>query len=230
MPVTRMTKDNGTVIKLGPMLTAEPELTITDEQLEEMATDKEGNPAFLADTIASFQVHENMGINLYRTLHGLTQNPVLQPKFAQLIDDSITATDAYQTLMTALGIPVGYVSPAGRCQEAMDQHLIASLLTLGSADPVTKEMAAVNATLVASSMCVANVELLETIGESLQDETARSAIGTAVQQLAGPSQQHLEWAKNARATMAQTLGQSKTTHKAATVAEKAFGKVKDALT
>lgn len=227
MPVTRQRKDMGTTIKLGPMLTAEPEVIMSEQRLEEVMTTKEGNPAFIADTLVSFSVHENMGINLYRTLGALTQNPVLESRFAEFLDDSMQAVDTYEELQTALGIPLGYNNPAGRCQEAMDQQLIASFLTAGGAGPIAWEMAAVNAVFVSASLCVANVEALEKIGESLQGSSARTAIGMAVAKLTGPAREHLAWATDARIAMVEAIGQSPEVQMAAEEAESAYGEAKN---
>lgn len=226
MAMTRHQKDSGTTIKPGPMSTTEPDLILTDEALEDLMVINEGNPAFIADTIVSFAVHENMGINLFRALEGMTQNPILRPRFAQMMAEARRSVEVYEQLQQHLGIPLGYISPAGRCTEAMDQSLIASFLTAGSADPLTFEMAAVNATFLASSMCVANVELLNEIASGISDEKAVAAIENAVSELEPLAREHLEWATNARIAMATTLGKSKPAEKAGNAAEAMYGKMR----
>lgn len=227
MAMQRFQKDTGTIIKPGPMLTAEPEMSVTNADIEDVMTVKEGNPAFIADTLVSFAVHERMGIQLFGMLEAQTMNPVLQPRFAKMKQDAVQSVDVYEQLQDHLGIPLTYISPAGRATESLDQHVIASFLESGSADPLTFEMAAVNATLTAASMCVANVELLDVIGAGMSDEKAIAAIENAVSELEGPAKEHLAWAKDARKAMATVLGKSKLAEKSANLAEEMYGKVKN---
>jgi hypothetical protein len=229
MPMTRFQKDTGTIIKPGPMITAEPDMIVTDEQVESVMVLEDGNPAYVADTIVSFVVHERLGLQLYKVLGGLSNNPVLQAHFARILADAEQAVEVYEQLQEHLGIPLTYISPAGRMTEGMDQHLIASFLAAGSADPMTLEMAAVNATLTAASLCVANVELLSVIADGMTDEKAVAAVRNAVSELDGPANEHLEWAKNARRAMARVLGRSKSAEKAGNLAEEMYGKVKAAV-
>lgn len=226
MPITRFQKDTGTTLKPGPMLTVEPDLEITQTDQEKMATSADGNPAFIADTVVSFYVHENMGINLFRMLESVTQNPVLRRHFLQMIEETATASEVWEQLQANLGITPGYISPAGRATEAMDQAIIDSFLKSGSADPLTLEMAAINATFTAASMCVANVNLLKAMAQATSDDVVASAMQSAVAQLEPTANKHLDWATNARTVMATSLGKSKTAFEAATFAEEVYGRLK----
>jgi hypothetical protein len=229
MTMTRFRKDTGTIIKPGPMITAEPDMIVTDEQIEAVMVLEDGNPAFVADSIVSFVVHERLGIQLYKVLTGLSNNPVLKARFKEFLADSEQAVDVYEQLQEHLGIPLAYIPPTARMTEGMDQKIIESFLNSGSADPIALEMAAINAVLTASSLCVANVELLGVIADGMTDEKAVAAVRNAIAELEGPAVEHVEWAKNARRAMARILGRSKTAEKATNMAEEMYGAVKAAL-
>src|SRR4051794_10325031 len=116
LTLTRVTKDMGSTVKPGPMVVAEPDQTIDDEVLNELGTASDSglNMAMLADLVVAMAVHENMGVNLYRTLQTIAVNPMLRSAYADFEQDSIDAVAIHAGLMETLGIPMYYVSPAAR--------------------------------------------------------------------------------------------------------------------
>jgi hypothetical protein len=108
--------------------------------------------------------------------------------------------------------------------EGLDSHMIMSLLGSGSADALTIDMKAVEMVLLASTMCVANTDLLRQIA-AVAEGDARAAIQAAVEQLEGPQMEHLEWAQATQQRMALTLVQHPITHKLAQFAEDVVAKL-----
>jgi hypothetical protein len=226
LTLTRVTKDMGSTLKPGPMVVAGPDQTMTDELLDDLGTagDSGLNMAMLADLVAAMSVHENMGVNLYRTLQTITVNPMLRSAYADFEQDAIDAVAIHAGLMETLGIPMHYISPAARLTEGMDSHMIMSFLEAGSGDQLTIDMKTVEATFLASSMCVANTELLRKIGEEAEGEAA-AAIEQAVLQLEGPQTEHLAWAQQNRERMALMLVKHPITHKVMEWTENTIAKV-----
>ena len=226
---TAVTWDTGATAKPGPMTVVHPERTVTDAELADVAAGTGLNGPFVADLLVSCAAHENMGVNLYTTLGAQTQNPMAQKQFAKFREDSRLAVGIYEELMTQLGIPVGYISQVARMTEAMDAKLVEAFLLSGSADPMTKEVKGVEAVMLASTLCVANASLLEQLCEGLDEGEAKTAMRAAVDQLAPVAAEHLEWAARMQHQMVLTQANSALAQKAANLAEKLVGKVKDVL-
>jgi hypothetical protein len=90
------------------------------------------------------------------------------------------------------------------------------------------EMAGVQATLAAATLCVAFVNLVETLGKEGQGESALR-LRAGAEQLRPGAESHVAWATGQMTTMVKTLAKHPTAHKVGQVAEKVVGKVKDAL-
>lgn len=230
MPMTRHTYDTGTVIKPGPMVTAQPDRVVLDGDLEGIAGGTTLNGGFLADVLASCAVHENMGIALFRMLGSTTNNPMLQPTYARFRGEAEASVEAWERLITRLGGRLGYISPAGRMTEGMDTKMIEAFQGAGSADPLTVELKGVEAVLLASTLCVANVGLVKALAASLPEgDEARDAMEEAVAALQPAAEEHLSWAAQMQQTMVLTQARSKLAQTAGAVVEELAGKVKDVL-
>jgi hypothetical protein len=230
MALTRIAPDTGALIKPGPMTVAPPDRVVLDADMAAMGADAGLNGGFLADVLASAVTHERMGMNLFRMLHSMTNNPMLQPMYSTFLGDAERSVDVYERLIGRLGGNVAYVSPAGRMTEGMDTKIIESFQGAGSADQLTVELKGVEAVLASSALCVANVGLLRTTVDALPegDET-RLAMEEAVSELEGPAHQHLEWAVTTQQTMVAAQVSSKLAQTVGAMAEEVVGKVKDAF-
>jgi hypothetical protein len=228
LTLTRVTKDMGTTIKPGPMVVAPPEQAMTDAQLKDVAAGSGLNGPFIADLVVAMAAHENMAINMYRALQNLTTNPLLKSVFADFEEDSLVAVGVHARLMTELGIPMYYISPAARLTEGLDSHMIMSFLAAGSADPLTIDLKTVEAVLLGATMCVANTSLLRNIANEAEGP-AKAALETAVAELEGPQMQHLEWAQQTQRQMVMTLVKHPATHKLMEFTEKAVASFKRAV-
>jgi hypothetical protein len=229
MTTTAVTWDTGATAKPGPMTVVNPQRAVTDDQLADVAAGTGLNGPFMADLLVSCAAHENMGVNLYKALGAQTQNPMAQKQFAKFRDDSATAVGVHEELMSQLGVPVGYISQVARMTEALDAKVLSAFLLSGSADPMTKEIKGVEASLLASTLCVANTSLLEQICEGLDEGEARNAMRTAIDQLAPVQAEHLEWAARMQHQMVLAQANSSRTQTAANLVETVVGKIKDAL-
>ena len=228
LTLTRVTRDMGATIKPGPMVVAPPEQVMTDAQLKDVAAGSDLNGPFIAELVVSMAAHENMAVNMFRALQNMTTNPLLKSVFADFEQDSLEAVGVHAQLMTDLGIPMYYVSPAARLTEGLDSHMIMSFLAAGSADPLTIDLKTVEAVLLGATMCVANTSLLRHIANEAQGP-AKAAMETAITKLEGPQSQHLEWAQKTQQQMVMTLVKHPTTHKLMEFTEKAVATFKRAV-
>jgi hypothetical protein len=228
LSLTRVTKDVGATVKPGPMIVAEPDRVVTEPEMQNVAAGSGLNGPFLADLVVSMAAHENMAVDMYRVLRTYTSNPALQGAYKAFENDSLEAVAAHVQLMTELGIPMYYISPAARMTENLDNHMIMSFLGAGSADPLTCDLKTVEAVLLGATMCVANTRLLEQIGQAA-DGDARDAIGRAVATLQGPQLEHLTWAEQTQQKMVLTMVQHPATQKLTRFAEDVIGKLRQAM-
>lgn len=229
MAMTRLQPDTGTTLKPGPMSVVHPDRLMTDDRLDQVAAGTGLNGPFLADLLASCATHENMGVNLFRSLGAITANPMFQTTYARFGQDALANVEAYEGLITRLGGQLGYISPAGRMTEAIDAKLLEAFQGAGSADPATIDLKGVEAVLLASTMCVANIGVLRRIGDGLDDGDAKSAIGEAVATIEPPSIAHLEWAARSQQALILAQANSKLAQQANQAMETVFGKIKDLL-
>ncbi len=227
---TPITWETDAVAKSGPMMVVHPEREVRDEALADVAAGTGLNGPFVADLLASCTAHERTGLNLYKALEARTNNPLAQHRFSQFQADAITAVGVLERLMEQLGVPLHYASPPARMTEIMDSKLLEAFLLTGAADQLTVELKGIEATLLASTMCVANTSLLRSLGEGLDEGSeARLAIETAVDTLLPVQEEHLEWAASMQQELVLTQARSSVAQKAGAAAEAVVGKVRDVL-
>jgi hypothetical protein len=227
-PINIVNYLTGATVKPGPMVTAPPTAIMTDDLLKDFAPGSGLNGPFVADLLAAALAHERDGVNLFRMLAAISQNPALIAKFGQLAEESMQASKQWSQLITTLGGSDQYASPPGRLTETMDNKIVESFLGTGSADPLSIEMAAVQAALLASTLCVAFVDLLIALSEEADDESSQS-MQQAAQPLQATAAEHVAWANQQLHTMAITLAKHHLAQTIGQAAEKMVGKVKDAL-
>ena len=229
MAQTKITKDTGATIKPGPMVVAGPEQVVADDDLAQVAAGSGLNGPFVADPVASMAAHENDGIALFRALGAMTANPMLQAKYRQMRQDAEQAVGAYESLITTLVGRVSYISPAARMTECLDGKILEAFLGSGAADPLVLELKGIEAVLLASTLCVANVSLLDQIATGVDDGPVKTALERAVGELRGPSEEHLEWAASTQRTMVLSQARSALAQKGMAAMETVVGKIKDVL-
>jgi rubrerythrin len=227
-PINIVTFLTGSTVKPGPMVTAVPDLIVQDDDLASFAAGSGLNSPFVADLLGAAIAHERDGVNLFRMLAATSNNPVLIKKFGDLADEAMQASKVWAELIVGLGGNPNYVSPPGRMTETMDAKIVESFLGAGSADPLSVEMAGVQATLAAATLCVAFVDALATLAGEAQGETADKMRDTAAR-LTPAAADHVAWAAQQMKKMVTTFGRHGVAQKVGQAAEKMVGKVKDAL-
>jgi hypothetical protein len=227
-PINIVTFLTGATVKPGPMVTAVPDFVIQDEDLAGFAAGSGLNSPFVADLLGASIAHERDGVNLFRMLAATSNNPVLIKKFGELAEEAMQASKIWAELIVGLGGNPNYVSPPGRMTETMDAKIVESFLGAGSADPLTVEMAGVQATLAAATLCVAFADALRALASQADGEPAEK-MRTAAASLSPMAADHVAWAAKQMQTMVTTFGKHGMAQKVGQAAEKMVGKVKDAL-
>jgi hypothetical protein len=223
-----VTAETGAIIKPGPMVTAPPSVVVDDTDFAAFAEGSGLNSPFLADLLAACITHERLGVNLFRTLSALTQNPKLKPEYDRLAGEAEQASLIWGRLIRESGGNEQYVSPPARLTETMDNKVIEALLGSGSADPLSVELAGVKAVLVAATLCVANARTLEQIAEAAEGPAAEKMMEAATE-LGPMADAHYIWATDNLATMVMVQAKHPVAQKMAQAVETMAGKVKDAL-
>jgi rubrerythrin len=227
-PINIVTFLTGATVKPGPMVSAVPDLIVQDDDLAGFAAGSGLNSPFVADLLGAAIAHERDGVNLFRMLAATSNNPVLIKKFGDLAQEAMQASKVWAELIVGLGGNPNYVSPPGRMTETMDAKIVESFLGAGSADPLTLEMAGVQATLAAATLCVAFVDALTTLADEA-DGQAADKMRDAATVLIPTAADHVAWAGKQLNTMVVTFGKHGMAQKVGQAAEKMVGKVKDAL-
>jgi hypothetical protein len=224
--INTVTAATGAIIKCGPMVTAPPEAVTNDAELDQVGDSLNG--PFVADLFAACITHERGGVNLFRMLGATTKNPMLQAQYAKMAGESQRAAEIWARLIRGVGGNEQYVSPPARLTETMDNKMVEAFQGMDSADPLSQEMAGVQATLMASALCVANAELLTKLGQNAKGETGQGLLATG-EKLTAMAAEHRDWAVQMMSTMAITQAKHPVAQKAGQAMEKGFGKIKDAL-
>jgi len=213
------------------MTEVSPAQTVTIDELQSFAAGSGLNGPFVADLLSSFVAHEQCGAHLYRTVAGLTQNPMLAGRYKEFLAETEHHVDVLQELITKLGGDPFYVSPMARLVHGMDAKLIeAIVLTAGSAEILDLESAMLEAVLLAETKDHGNWSILATLAEELDEGEIRSAIEAAVGDVGPDEDEHLVWARTTWERMTLLQARSSAAMTVADLTERLVGAVSDRIT
>jgi rubrerythrin len=208
-----------------------PQAAMPPEALQSLAPDAGINGAFVSDLLSAFLAHEQCGVHLYRTVAGATANPLLEAKYRDFLGDTERHVDILTRVIGQLGGDPQYVSPSARLVHAMNTHLIQGVvLAAGSADELPREMAMLEAVLLAETKDHADWSLLSSLCEQMSEGPARDALSQAVEEVEAEEDEHVAWARRTWERMTMMQATSSTMMKVTDFAEKAFATVKNAVT
>jgi rubrerythrin len=230
--MTVITPNRATGARSVPIAMTEipPEAAMPPEALRALAPDADLNGAFVSDLLSAFLAHEQCGVHLYRTVAGATANPILEAKYRDFLGDTERHVDILTRLITELGGDPQYVSPSARLVHAMNTHLIQGVvLASGSADELPREMAMVEAVLLAETKDHADWSLLSALRDKLPEGPSRDALSRAVAEVEPDEDEHVDWARRTWERMTMMQATSSTMMKVTDFAEKAFATVKNAV-
>jgi len=162
------------------------------------------NPPFIVDFLSAALMHEQCGRHLYRSVAGRTANPMLKSRYAHFGDETEEHVMILRDLITAIGADPGYVSPSARATEKLDHGALEATFMLdGSLDIMTRELAMLDAVVLAETVDRANWEAIDQIGTSLPEGPDRDAFADAVARVRPQEDEHIMWAQGKRAQLIQ---------------------------
>ena len=227
-PINIVNFETGATVKPGPMVTAVPERIVQDDQLQAFAPESGLNAPFVADLLSAAIAHERSGVNLFRMLERISANPLLITEYKRLAGEAMTASKEWAALITDLGGSPQYASPPGRLTETMDQKIVESFQGTGSADPLSIEMAGVQAVLAAATLCVAFVDALQLLAKEASGPSG-DRMKNAARTLRPAAEEHVVWANKQMQMMVKQLAKHSAAQKIGQAAEHMVSKVKEKL-
>jgi rubrerythrin len=193
------TKDRGATAQPAIALYIEPDRQVTPDMLEGLAPGSGLNAPFVADLMSAVITHERCGRHLYRSCEGRTTMPELREKYGAFGAETERHVEILEELITAMGGNPNYVSGQARATELTDALVQQStFLGEGSVDPVTAEMAMLDAVFLAETVDHANWKTLARLTVALPEGDVRDAFQCAVDEVEQQEDEHLEWAKQTR--------------------------------
>ena len=200
--VTVVTKDAGGSAKPVGLLYIEPDIQLEDASAGTSLRDSGLNAPFLADLLSACLAHERCGVHLYRSVAGRTTLPELGRRY----EDFLAETEEHVELLEGLILDSGgdpmYVSPAARATERADAGLVEATWILdGSIDPVTAELAMLEAVLLAEVKDHDNWELLSDLAQAMSPGAVRDGMQSVAARVLAQEDEHSQWARDTRRRM-----------------------------
>jgi rubrerythrin len=231
MTIITPTKSDGATGVPAPMTEVPPEQTLDPAAFAMFAAGSGLSGQFLADTLSAFLAHEQCGVHLYRVVAGSSENPVLRAKYRQFLDQTEHHVAVLERLISTLGGNPYYVSPTARLVHAMNTGVLQGVvLAAGSAEPLVRELAMLEAVLLAETKDHADWSFLTDLVEHVPEGQARAALTAAVQEVEPEEDEHVGWAKDMWHKMSMLQARSTMTMKIADFTEKAMATVKNTVT
>jgi rubrerythrin len=193
--VSETTKATGGLTVVTDMTFVAPEQGMPEEELAGFLPGTGLDGPFMADLLSQFLAHEQAGFHLYRVVAGLTQDEELRARYEEFGAQTESHIRILEDLIAQVGGRPGYVSPAARLTETADGKLVEAVVLLaGSADVMTRELAMLEAVILAETKDHADWSLLATLTERLPAGDVKQAFATAVQEVEPQEDDHVGWA------------------------------------
>ena len=196
---TLITKETGGKARLMTAATVTaPECAMAPELLDAFVGGVGLNGRFVADLLSSFLVHEQTGLHLYRTVAGLTFDEALRTRYQEFGAETEEHIGIFEELIARLGGDPGYVSPAARLVEATGAKIAeAAVLLPDGALQEDRELAMLEAVVLAETKCHSDWSFIQQLTEVLPDGSVKEAFRWAVDQVEDQEDEHIRWTRTA---------------------------------
>jgi len=209
MPVLTPTKLTGATAIPNELLYVDPSRETSADELAAQIGDIGLNAPFVADLMSGVLTHERCGTHLYRSVARRSNNPMLRQKYEEFGAETLHHVEILERLIGDMGGDPNYVSPMARVVEATDSRLLeATFLISGGLDPMTAEMAMLDAVFIAESIDHANWQMLAQLIASLPDSTLRNVLQQAVDEVEAQEDEHLGWARETKTRLVKLQAES----------------------
>lgn len=156
-------------------------------------------PDVVADLLSATLAHERCGVHLYRSVAGRTTDDELRAVYEEFGQETLRHVEILEELVLGSGGDPAYVSPAARATEKANAGLLESTFMLsGSVDPVTAELAMLEAVMLAEAKDHGNWELLSLLADAMADGPVKEATEAAVEEVLADEENHYGWAELTR--------------------------------
>jgi rubrerythrin len=224
------TKSTGGTTKALPGVYVEADQQMTEEMLDQALPGAGLNSAFVAEFLSGMLAHERCGRHLYRTCEQRSNNPVLQAKYREFGAETERHVEILEQLITDGGGSPMYVGPTARAVLGTDTKLVeATYMLEGSLDPMTSEMAMLDAVFLAESMDHANWQLFSQLTEQLKDTEWYEPFRAAADEVESQEDEHLTWATQTKSRLVLMQAKSESMATLGAKAEEAVARVRNWL-
>ena len=197
-----VTKAVGGTAKPVGLLYIEPALQVPDAGAGTALETTGLDAALTADLLSACLAHERCGVHLYRSVAGRTTVDELRQRYDAFGVETLEHVRILEELIVASGGDPHYVSPSARATEKAGAGLLESTWAIaGSVDPMTAELAMLEAVLLAEAKDHGNWELLELLALQMADGDVRTQLQAAVEVVLAQEEEHYGWASSARSRM-----------------------------
>ena len=221
-PTFTTTYDTGGTTQPAAEVYANPERMRLPADVQDLLGG-ELNPPFIIDLLSAALMHEQCGRHLYRSISARTDNPSLGSTYAKFGDETEEHIKILRDLVTTIGADPNYVSPSARATEKLDHGALEATFMLdGSLDIMTRELAMLDAVVLAETIDRANWQAIEAIGAELAAGPDKDAFTAATTEVRPQEDDHLAWAQLTRAQLVHLQATRPTTTGIAATAEAAL--------
>jgi rubrerythrin len=201
-----VTRATGATAKPVGLLYIEPGHQVLDAGSATSLIGSGLNPATLADLLSACTAPERCGVHLYRSVSQRTTRPELRERYLHFLQETMDHVDRLEQLIVAAGGDPHYVSPSARITEKAGAGLVESTYLLGgSVDPMTAEVAMLEAVMLAEAKDRANWELLAGLCPSIADRELRGRFEAVTAEVLAQEEEHYGWAHDTRALLLAAL-------------------------
>jgi rubrerythrin len=200
--ILTVTSDTGGTTQPVRALYVPPGRDVPDAGSGTALADTGLDAAFTADLLSACLAHERCGVHLYRSVAGRTTDDELRAHYVEFGEETLRHVEILEELITASGGDPAYVSPSARATEKAAAGILESTFLLaGSVDPITAELAMLEAVQLAETKDHGNWELLGQLALAMADGPVREATVAAVDVVLAQEEKHWGWAADTRARL-----------------------------
>jgi rubrerythrin len=199
---TVVTSETGGTAKPFGVLYLPPDRQVVDAESSKVLAEAGVNPTFVADLLSACLAHERCGVHLYRSVAGRTGEARLREQYEHFGQETRDHVERLEQLVVAAGGDPQYVSPSARATEYAAAGLLESTFLLeGSIDPVTAELAMLEAVMLAEAKDRANWVLLAELASKMADGDLRRRLEKVSADVVAQEEEHYTWASDTRAAL-----------------------------
>jgi rubrerythrin len=190
------------------LLYVDPAQEMSREALAALLPNGVGS-VFVTDLLSAMLTHERCGVHIYRSVAGRTVEAAAKEQYEEFGRQTLRHVELLEQVIASAGGNPNYVSFQARAVEGTNAKILESTFALGgSIDPVTQEMAMLDAVFLAETIDHANWTTLGALVEQLPEGDVRAALQAAVDEVEPQEDEHVGWAKSTRQQLVLQLAKS----------------------